>query len=180
MKLAATALTTILYVLATHKDVQRKARDEILRVLGDILTPTIDQQRELKYLNMVIKENLRLYPPKSCILPKTPIAINIYGIHHSPKYWKDPEEFIPGRFENENDEKREQYTWLTFGSGTRTCLGNNFSLIQQRVMLCALLRKYEVSLPADSIHQDKLHLDHFNSTLTRIQSLHLIFKRRTE
>ena len=53
-------------------------------------------------------------------LPKTPIAINIYGIHHSPKYWKDPEEFIPERFENENDEKREQYTWLTFGSGTRT------------------------------------------------------------
>ncbi|CAG8486763.1 10773_t:CDS:10 [Funneliformis caledonium] len=120
----ATALTTILY------DVQRKARDEILRVLGDSLTPTIDQQRELKYLNMVIKENLRLYPPV-CIVQ----------------------------------------------NGTRTCLGNNFSLIEQRVMLCALLRKYEVSLPTDSIHQDKLHLDHSSSTLTGLQSLHLIFKR---
>ncbi|CAI2180437.1 8808_t:CDS:10, partial [Funneliformis geosporum] len=174
----ATALSTILYVLATRKDVQRKVRDEILRVLGDDLTPTIDQQRELKYLNMVIKENLRIYPPvhqlprressetikfrNHVFLPKTPILINIYGIHHSSKYWKDPEEFIPERFEIENDEKRDQNIWLTFGGGSRICLGNNFSLIEQRVTLCALLRKYEVSLPADSIHKDKLHLGHIN------------------
>ncbi|CAG8756710.1 1916_t:CDS:2, partial [Funneliformis caledonium] len=59
----ANALATVLYVLATHKDVQSKVRDEILRVLNDNLTPTIEQQRELKYMNMVINENLRLYPP---------------------------------------------------------------------------------------------------------------------
>jgi cytochrome P450 len=43
--------------------VQQKVRDEILRVLGDDLTPSIEQQKELKYMNMVINENLRLYPP---------------------------------------------------------------------------------------------------------------------
>ncbi|CAG8697785.1 5610_t:CDS:10, partial [Funneliformis mosseae] len=48
----ANALATVLYVLATHKDVQSKVRDEILRVLDDNLTPTIEQQRELKYMNM--------------------------------------------------------------------------------------------------------------------------------
>ncbi|CAI2196144.1 15526_t:CDS:2, partial [Funneliformis geosporum] len=132
----ATALTSILYVLATRKDVQCKVHDEILRVLGDNLSPTIEQQRELKYLNMVINENLRLYPPvqqlpqrtnteiikfrNHTILPKTPIFVNIYGIHHSSKYWKNPEEFIPERFENERDEKRDQHTWLTFGGGSRT------------------------------------------------------------
>ncbi|CAI2183479.1 2509_t:CDS:10, partial [Funneliformis geosporum] len=174
----ATALTTILYVLATHKDVQSKVYEELLCVLGDNLTPTIEQQRELKYMNMVLNENLRFYPPvyqlprrenaeiikfrNHTLLPKTPILINIYGIHHSSKYWKNPEEFIPERFENEHDEKRDQHTWLPFGGGSRICLGNNFSLIEQRLMLCTLLKKYEVSLPADSIHKDKLHLYLFN------------------
>ncbi|CAG8599942.1 13173_t:CDS:2, partial [Racocetra fulgida] len=45
------------------RDVQRKAREEILRVLGDDLTPSIEQQKSLKYLDMILHENLRLYPP---------------------------------------------------------------------------------------------------------------------
>ncbi|CAG8714703.1 8241_t:CDS:2, partial [Funneliformis caledonium] len=147
---------------------------------------------ELKYMTMVINENLRLYPPvhqlprrenaeiikfrNHVFLPKTPIFINIYGIHHSPGNWKDPEEFIPERFENEH-EKRDLHTWLTFGGGTRSCIGTNFSLIEQRVMLCALLRKYEISLPVDSIHKDKLHLRRANGTITGLHPIDLIFKR---
>ena len=46
-----------------NKDAQKKVRDEILRVLGDDLTPSMEQQKELKYMNMVIYENLRLHPP---------------------------------------------------------------------------------------------------------------------
>ncbi|CAI2177351.1 1454_t:CDS:10 [Funneliformis geosporum] len=191
----ATALTTVLYVLATHKDVQSKVREELLRVLGDNLIPTIEQQKELKYMNMVLHENLRLYPPihqlprrenaeiikfrNHTFLLNTPILVNIYGVHHSPKYWKDPEEFIPERFENENDEKRDQNTWLPFGGGSRICLGNTVTLIEERVMLCTILRKYEVSLPADSIHKDKLQLDKFNDSFTGLKALHLIFKRTT-
>ncbi|CAB4477910.1 unnamed protein product [Rhizophagus irregularis] len=111
MKLAANALTTILYLLAVHKDVQK---NEILRVLGDNLMLSVERQKELKYINMVINENLRLYPPN----------------------WEDPEKFIPERFENE---KHDHYAWLSFGG----------------------VRKYEVSLPADSsIHKDKLRIFH--------------------
>ncbi|CAG8753741.1 12883_t:CDS:2, partial [Funneliformis mosseae] len=61
-------------------------------------------------------------------LTNTPILINVYGIHHSQKYWKNPEEFIPERFENEHD----QHAFFTFGGGSRACLGINFSLIEQR------------------------------------------------
>ncbi|CAG8539253.1 13865_t:CDS:10, partial [Funneliformis caledonium] len=143
----ATSLTTILYVFATRKDVQRKVREEILRVLGDTLTPTIDQQRELKYLNMVIKENLRLYPP----------------VHQLPR--RENSETI--KFRNHMKNANNLLGYLLAVVPER----NNFSLIEQRVMLCALLRKYEVSLPADSNHQDKLHLDYFNGTLTKLQSL---------
>ena len=47
----------------SYKDAQKKVRDEIFRVLGDGLIPSLEQQKELKYMNMVINENLRLYPP---------------------------------------------------------------------------------------------------------------------
>ncbi|RIB24218.1 cytochrome P450 [Gigaspora rosea] len=108
----AVALSSLLYLLAIHKDVQEKAREEVLRVLGDNLTPSSEQHAALKYLNMVIRENLRLYPPVGA---GTPVSLFIYGIQHSPKFWKNPEEFLPERFENEH----ENYSWLPFGSGSR-------------------------------------------------------------
>ncbi|GBC01637.1 hypothetical protein RclHR1_04270015 [Rhizophagus clarus] len=188
----ANALTTILYLLATHKDAQNKVREEILRVLGDDLTPSMEQQKELKYMNMVINENLRLYPPvahlpqrltsqdikfRDHVIPaKTPIVLFIYGIHHSSKNWKEPEKFIPERFENE----KHNHAWLSFGGGNRSCLGTNFSLIEQRIILCVLLRKYEVFLPADSIHKDKVRMGDDGSGTTEILPMSLIFKRRTD
>ncbi|GES99830.1 cytochrome P450 [Rhizophagus clarus] len=188
----ANALTTILYLLAVHKDAQKKVRDEILRVLGDDLVPSKEQQKELKYMDMVINENLRLYPPiaqlprrlplqdvkfRDHVIPaKTPIILFIYGIHHSSKNWEDPEKFIPERFENE----KHNHTWFSFGGGNRLCLGTNFSLIEQRIILCALLRKYEVSLPENSIHKDKLKIAHANSGTMGPHPIPLIFKRRTE
>ena len=57
----------LIYLFLLCKDVQKKVRDEILHILGDDLTPNMEQQKELKYMNMVIKENLRLYPPV-CII----------------------------------------------------------------------------------------------------------------
>ncbi|CAB4414962.1 unnamed protein product [Rhizophagus irregularis] len=189
----ANALATILYLLAVHKDAQKKVRDELLRVLGDDLTPSAEQQKELKYMNMVINENLRLYPPvaqlprrfsaqdikfRNHVIPaKTPIILSIYGIHHSSRNWKDPEIFIPERFE---DEKHDHYALLGFGGGNRICLGINFSLIEQRIMLCALLRKYEISLPEDSIHKDKLQIGPDFGGTSSPHPLPLIFKRRTE
>ncbi|CAB5217124.1 unnamed protein product [Rhizophagus irregularis] len=189
----ANSLTTILYLLAIHKDAQKKVRDEILRVLGDNLMPSMEQHKELKYMNMVINENLRLYPPiaqlsvrknvqdvkfNDHIIPaQTPLFLSVYGIHHSSKNWENPEEFIPERFENE---KHDHFAWLGFGGGSRACLGNNFSLIEQRITLCALLRKYEVSLPADSIHKDKLQIEPDNSGTMGPYPIPLIFKRRTE
>ncbi|PKY56887.1 cytochrome P450, partial [Rhizophagus irregularis] len=184
-----------IFMLAGHDttDAQKKVRDELLRVLGDDLTPSAEQQKELKYMNMVINENLRLYPPvaqlprrfsaqdikfRNHVIPaKTPIVLSIYGIHHSSRNWKDPEIFIPERFE---DEKHDHYALLGFGGGNRICLGINFSLIEQRIMLCALLRKYEISLPEDSIHKDKLQIGPDFGGTSSPHPLPLIFKRRTE
>ncbi|KAF0536473.1 cytochrome P450 [Gigaspora margarita] len=185
---SAVALSTLLYLLAVNKNVQEKAREEVLRVLGDDLIPSSEQHASLKYLNMIIRENLRLYPSvgglplrvvtediklKNFLIPTgTTISLFVYGIHHSSKLWKNPEEFLPERFENEHD----NYSWLAFGGGSRIYLGNNFSLIEQRIVLCLLLRKYEISLPQNSIHKNQLE---FKSEIYPFP-IDLIFKRRNE
>ncbi|CAG8798694.1 5816_t:CDS:10, partial [Dentiscutata erythropus] len=64
----AIALATTLYLLSTYKNVQEKAREEVLRILGDDLVPSANQHRSLKYLNMIIQENLRLYPPAPALI----------------------------------------------------------------------------------------------------------------
>ncbi|CAG8476924.1 10052_t:CDS:10, partial [Scutellospora calospora] len=131
----ASSLATVLYLLSIHKNVQRKAREEVLKVLGDNLTPSLEQHKSLKYLNMIINENLRLYPPiavlparvttkeiecRGHVIPAgTCIELFIYGIHHSPKNWVNPEEFLPERFENEQHENGEVNSWLGFGDGYR-------------------------------------------------------------
>ncbi|CAG8727413.1 30387_t:CDS:2, partial [Gigaspora margarita] len=110
----ASSLATALYLLAAHK----VTREEILTVLGDDLTPSAEQHRSLKYLNMIIYVNLRLYP-KCCgnVIPTGAcIQIFIYGIHHSSKLWKNPEEFLPERFENESEESG---SWFSFDGGSR-------------------------------------------------------------
>ncbi|CAG8543705.1 14287_t:CDS:2, partial [Racocetra persica] len=177
-------------------NVQEKAREEVLRILGNNLILSAEQHKSLKYLNMIILENLRLYLPisislhlvpsliprtltedlkiKDFVIPAvTAVELFLYGIHHSPKIWNNPEEFLPERFENEH-KNSENYSWLAFSDGSRMCLGNNFSLIEQRIVLCLLLRKYKISLAPNSIHKDRL------KTQFRMMpySIELILKRR--
>ncbi|CAG8602434.1 4719_t:CDS:2, partial [Cetraspora pellucida] len=170
-------------------DVQQKVREEVTKIIGDSLTPSAEQLKSLKYLNMVIYENLRMYPPvtifslrkltedlkcKNHVLPTgTTIGIYSYGIHHSPKLWENPENFIPERFENEHLENLEFYG---FGTGSRMCLGNNFSLFEQKIVLCFLLRKYEISLAPNSIHKDGLK----TKRMAQAFPIDLVFKRRNE
>ncbi|CAG8790603.1 10780_t:CDS:2, partial [Dentiscutata erythropus] len=119
---------------ADLRNIKEKAREEVLRILGDNLIPSAEQHKSLKYLNMIIHENLRMYPLapslqyrkltedlrfKNFTIPAgTLIELFIYGIHHSPKLWDNPEEFLSERFENEFT-TGENYSWLAFGGGTR-------------------------------------------------------------
>ncbi|RUS17576.1 cytochrome P450 [Endogone sp. FLAS-F59071] len=158
----ANALACAFYYLAANPAVQSKARAEILSVMGDRdsdpdpdTIPTIEQTKSFVYVNLVMKESMRLSPSVvqlpartvdndtvlgEYLIPKhTQVLLNIYSIHHNPKYWgKDVEEFRPERFEDES--KRDPLAWLPFSSGSRSCIGTNFSLIEQRVVL-AMFRK---------------------------------------
>ncbi|OZJ04260.1 hypothetical protein BZG36_02469 [Bifiguratus adelaidae] len=166
------ALTFALYHLAVNPGVQHKAREECIRVLGDTpqdIVPTAEQIKELTYTSQIIQETLRLNPPAQgtsqrlvaedtelggYFIPKGSMAaLDIWSLHHNPNVWDDPETWNPDRFAPGGEyESKDSYSWLPFGHGQRQCIGMQFSLAEQRVFLSMLLRKYEISLPADSIH----------------------------
>ncbi|KAI9493100.1 cytochrome P450 [Zychaea mexicana] len=171
----ASAVSLIIYHLAVHPDIQQRAREEAIRIFGDNadILPTIEQTRELKYINMVIKETLRISSPGVSMMPRvasqdtelsgvfipkgTRLAIDMYDLHHNPKVWKNPKQFDPERFAPGGEaEKLGGMPWAPFGGGERQCVGMNFSLIEQRISVSMLLRKYEWCLPEDSIHKEKL------------------------
>ncbi|KAI9291951.1 cytochrome P450 [Neoconidiobolus thromboides FSU 785] len=173
----ANTLTSTIYFLSKHKDIQKKAREEVLNVLGnngEIKAPDHEQQKELKYLTCVIKESMRFaptvtqlrrFPTKDLSLSDgtrikkgLAVLLPIYLHHRNPEIFSKPEEFNPDRFEDPYG--KESSAWMPFGMGTRTCIGMNFSLIEQKVILSMLLQKYDFKLGSESSKWDH---DNYNS-----------------
>lgn len=78
------------------------------------------------------------YTPKNSKKPVvietgTPIILPVYGLHHDPKYYEDPETFKPERFIGGNKEKLTKYTFLPFGEGPRICLGTSKTIFQRQI-----------------------------------------------
>lgn len=192
----AHTLSFCLYNLAKNKAVQQKLRQEIINHMGDEpmdVEPTLEQLKEMEYLNLVIKENLRLAGPADNLLPRvakediiidgtlipkgTTLNIDIFAIHHDPRYWADADQFIPERFAKGGEqENHEGLTWLPFSNGARQCIGMNFSLTEQRLVLAMLVRKYEISVPENSIHYD--HVIIGDASTRAPDSLELSFTKR--
>ncbi|XP_062215626.1 premnaspirodiene oxygenase-like [Phragmites australis] len=122
------------------------------------------QASNLQYLKLVIKEALRLHPPAPLLVPresidvcelegytipaKSRVVINAWAIGRDPKYWDDPEEFKPERFEDgARDFTGSSYEFLPFGSGRRMCPGFNYGLASMELALAGLLYHFDWSLP---------------------------------
>ncbi|KAG0177836.1 cytochrome P450-dit2 [Apophysomyces sp. BC1021] len=174
----AYALAFAIYYLAVNQDLQEKARKEAIHILGnepvDVL-PTVEQTKQMEYINMVIKETLRINDPASTTFPRkvckdtevagilipegTLMLVDIYNLHRSPQVWTNPEKFDPQRFAPGGEAEKMaggNMAWIPFASGGRQCIGMNFSLAEQRVMLSMLLRKFNWSLLENSIHKEHL------------------------
>ncbi|KAL1918888.1 uncharacterized protein VTP21DRAFT_2269 [Calcarisporiella thermophila] len=133
------ALSVSIYFLALHPEIQEIARQEVDRILANsdrMQIPSVESCRSMKYIDCIIKESLRIYPPAPGIgprvvensveiggvmLPKgTYIIADVYTLHNSTKYWQDPEKFWPDRFLSENHPPRD--AWMPFGGGPRICV----------------------------------------------------------
>ncbi|XP_060116516.1 cytochrome P450 3A40-like [Heteronotia binoei] len=153
----SSSLTFLSYCLATHPDVQQRLQDEIDEALPDQASPTYDAILQMEYLDMVVNETLRLYPPAGRIERVCKSTVEINGVtipegtvvmipafvsHRDPEYWPEPEEFRPERFSKENKEAIDPYIFLPFGAGPRNCIGMRFALLLLKVALVVLLQRY--------------------------------------
>ncbi|XP_071650149.1 cytochrome P450 6k1-like isoform X1 [Temnothorax longispinosus] len=155
---AATSMFAI-YELAKNQVIQNKVRQEIDEILEKHGGLTYDAVNEMTYLEKVINETLRKYPPipmlnRICTkdidlpivnirIPKgIPIVIPVLGLHRDPSIYPDPERFDPERFAEDEKAKRHRFTFLPFGGGRRKCIGEPFGNIQTKIGLVSLLSKY--------------------------------------
>jgi cytochrome P450 len=151
-------LAWALHLLVTHPDVMARARAEVDTVLGSRL-PTIQDASKLVYLDQVVKETLRLYPPihlgsrqaahdiqfSGYTIPAgTRVMYSIYLSHRDKKYWTNPHEFNPDRFAPEAP-RPPAYVYLPFGGGARNCIGTAFAQVEAKIVLARILQQVDLA-----------------------------------
>jgi cytochrome P450 len=157
---SSNALSWTLYLLSTHPDCADRVRDEFDSVLGERPLSFSDVPK-FEFTTQVINEALRLYPPFWMVdrmaladdhagdldIPSgSTIVVFVYGAHHSPRYWNDPEIFDPERFAKANEKLHTPFAHLPFGAGPRGCIGGNYAMLQMLMILSVLLRRYDFEL----------------------------------
>ncbi|MBN3317331.1 CP4V2 protein, partial [Atractosteus spatula] len=156
----AAAMNWVLYLLGCHPEEQKKVQEELDEVFGASDRPvTADDLKKLRYLECAIKESLRLFPSvpffarsicEDCHIngfkvPKGANAVIIpFSLHRDPRYFPDPEEFHPERFLPENSSNRHPYAFIPFSAGLRNCIGQRFALMEEKVVLSAVLRRFQI------------------------------------
>ncbi|XP_037941491.1 probable cytochrome P450 6a13 [Teleopsis dalmanni] len=156
------AMSFCLYELALNQDVQDKARAEINKVLTRYEEElTYEGMNEMKYLQQVFNENLRLHsvfslttrvctkdyaiPNTNHVIEKdTLVIVPIDAIYHDPEIYPNPEQFDPERFSADEVKKRHPMANLGFGEGPRICVGKRFGTMQIMIGLVMLLRNYRI------------------------------------
>ncbi|CAF0749759.1 unnamed protein product [Rotaria sordida] len=149
----ATALSYLAFILATHQNEQARLQDEIDHVYDDY-----EQLIKLDYLDWFIRETLRLYPiapfivnrqcNKKCRIGQfkieegTNFAVDMFSIHYDENLYGpvSPLKFYPERFQ----EKRHPLAWLPFGVGPRNCVGMRFAMLEIKLALVRILRRYTI------------------------------------
>ncbi|XP_012672236.2 cytochrome P450 3A27-like [Clupea harengus] len=152
-------LSFLAYNIATNPEAQSKLTEEIDSVFPNNAPVTYDKLMHLEYLDMVIWESMRVWPPaprleRMCkqtvvingvTIPKgTLVGIPVYALHRDPELWDSPEAFKPERFSKENKESIDPYTYLPFGVGPRNCIGMRFALLMVKLIMVRLLQNFNL------------------------------------
>jgi cytochrome P450 len=167
----STALSYISYVLATHPAEQQKLQEHIdahfdPQTENDM--PSYDTVSQMDYLDMFVRETLRMYPIAPVIVNRrsteefyiknigkipagTRIAADMYSLHFDPDLWGpvDPHTFYPERFTT----KRHPMAWIPFGAGPRNCVGMRFALMEIKMVVVRLLKTYSLVGCGDKTHK---------------------------
>ncbi|KAL5753680.1 hypothetical protein ACOSP7_021900 [Xanthoceras sorbifolium] len=188
MDTSATTIDWALSELIKHPRIMKKVKNELENVVGiDKMVEESDLDN-VEYLDMVIKETLRLHPVVPLLLPhesredcivngfhipkKSRVFINVWAIGRDPDAWTDPNKFYPKRFVGSNiDLRGRDFQLIPFGSGRRSCAGMQLGLIVVRLVLAQLIHCFDWELP-DGMVATKLDMtEHFGIVTSRAKHL---------
>jgi cytochrome P450 len=159
----AVALTYIWHLLSGSPEVEARLHDELDALLGND-NPQIKDIPRLDYTEAVVKEALRLYPPAHEMrrTPTENVKINGYSIpedgmivlptwvmHHDERFWDNPEEFRPERWEKDVD--RPEFAYFPFGGGHRRCIGQQFAMTEAQLLVATVARQFSFDRQYDDL-----------------------------
>ncbi len=155
----ALSLSFALLLLAQHPEAQARARAEVDTVLGS-RSATMADVAKLPFIDAVLKESMRVYPPvymfgrealedveiAGWVIPRrAQVLTPVWVIHRDPRWYDDPETFAPQRWLDGLAERLPKYAYLPFGGGARTCVGNHYAQLEGVLGLATILQQLEVS-----------------------------------
>lgn len=175
-------LEWVMTELLRHPETMKKAQEEVRAAVAGRKGATVEETdlSQLRYLKAVVKETLRLHPPAPLLVPReaaeacvvgehavpagTRVLVNVYALGRNPAVWDRPLEFLPGRFEDEED--AQEFRFLPFGGGRRGCPGATFAQATIELTLAKLLCHFDWSLPA-GLRAEDVNMDELFGLATR-------------
>jgi cytochrome P450 len=165
----AIALRAIIYLLLRNPDKSKKLLDQIDQAdrEGKLSDPVSYKEviTNIPYMDPVMKEAMRLHPSVGLMLERivppggvqlagryiptgTIVGMNAWVLHHDASVYPDPEAFIPERWIENSPERLKQMeqSFFVFGSGSRTCIGKNISLMEMTKLIPQMLREFTIEL----------------------------------
>ncbi len=155
----ALSLSFTMLLLAQHPEIQARARAEVDAVLGS-RAATMADVAKLPFIDAVLKESMRVYPPvymfvrealedveiAGWVIPRrAQVLTPVWTMHRDPRWYDDPEVFKPQRWIEGLADRLPKYAYLPFGGGARTCVGNHYALLEGVLGLATMLQQLEVS-----------------------------------
>ncbi|MFC6955168.1 cytochrome P450 [Halorubellus litoreus] len=186
----ALLLTWALRSLARNPGAQAELQRELDDALADAPggRPTADAVADLPYLDAVVDETTRLYPPAYNLFREAKRDVDVgpfevpagttvttpqWVVHRDERWYDDPESFVPDRWTPEMREALPEYAHYPFGGGPRSCIGNRFATLEAKLVLATLLSRFDVTPKTEDVGV------RFTATLQPDRPVHLYFTERT-
>ncbi|GAB6019211.1 hypothetical protein CHUAL_000823 [Chamberlinius hualienensis] len=155
------SISWTLYLLGRYPTEQEKAYNELQTVLGEEIIITASHILQLKYLDAIIKESLRLYPSAALLARKldepadidghelpghTNVIVLTYLLHRNPQLFPEPEKFNPSRFFQHNEARTgiKNFSYIPFSAGPRNCIGQKFAQMEEKCVLASIIKKFRI------------------------------------